>query len=329
MTKAFAITPVHDLLLRGSQDMPIGLYHLHLATAEQLTRLHYKPGMLKTVQKRLKTLTTFDFIQADWKPSKRMKEPLYYALGEKAIRYLKDIGMDVDSSLRGVREDREHYLFIDHALDLTDILIAALKLKQVHPSYYLSRFVHERTLKRTPYKMTLNGHNIGLIPDGFLDFHQRRAEQPEPSLPLILEHDRGTEQQQHFRRRIQAYRAFLQAGGQTQMFGAVKSTVVFTTFISPNTTVTVTRIKRTKRTLLRREAGPGGCVPRCPLCTSEGLGWTPWTTIRSAPAIRAKKTLCARSRACPPRSGDDRSPDAPSGASAGGAGDKAAPTGRR
>jgi len=56
--KPFVITPVYDLLLRDSQDMPIGLYHVHLATAEQLTRLHYKPGMLKTVKKRLKDSRT-------------------------------------------------------------------------------------------------------------------------------------------------------------------------------------------------------------------------------------------------------------------------------
>lgn len=79
MSKVFAITPVHDLLLRGTQDMPIGLYHLHLATAEQLTRLHYKPGMLKTVSKRLKVLVDNGYVQADSVPTKFMKSPYYYA----------------------------------------------------------------------------------------------------------------------------------------------------------------------------------------------------------------------------------------------------------
>ena len=54
MSKTFAITPVYDLLLRGSPDMPIGLYHLHLATTEQLTRLFYKPGMLQNRQQAIK-----------------------------------------------------------------------------------------------------------------------------------------------------------------------------------------------------------------------------------------------------------------------------------
>jgi len=77
MSKTFAITPVYDLLLRGSLDMPIGLYHLHLATTEQLTRLFYKPGMLKTVSKRLKVLVDNGYIQADCIPTKLFKSPYY------------------------------------------------------------------------------------------------------------------------------------------------------------------------------------------------------------------------------------------------------------
>ena len=47
--RAFIVTPVHDVLLRN-------LNTLHLATAEQLTRLNYRRGMLTTVKTRLKDL---------------------------------------------------------------------------------------------------------------------------------------------------------------------------------------------------------------------------------------------------------------------------------
>src|SRR5436309_7856057 len=90
--KPFIVTPVYDLLLHGSQDVPIGLYHLHMATAEQLTRLHYKPGMLKTVSKRLKVLVDNDYIQADSVPTKLFKSPYYYTLDNKGMRYLESIG---------------------------------------------------------------------------------------------------------------------------------------------------------------------------------------------------------------------------------------------
>src|SRR5438132_11055037 len=107
MIKTFAITPVHDLLLRGSQDMPIGLYHLHLATAEQLTRLHYKPGMLKTVSKRLKVLVDNGYAQADCVPTKLMKSPYYYALATKGMHYLDSVGFDTDKAFRASKEVSE------------------------------------------------------------------------------------------------------------------------------------------------------------------------------------------------------------------------------
>ncbi len=227
MSKAFAITPVHDLLLRGSTDMPIGLYHLHLATTEQLTRLHYKAGMLKTVSKRLKVLTDNGIIQADCIPTKLFKSPYYYTLDTKGMRYLADIGMDTDISFRASKEVSESYLHLRHALELNDVLIAALRLKHADPRYYLARYVHERILKRTPYKVSMNGHQVSLIPDGFLDFHVRRPDAPDLSLPLILEHDRGTEQQEHFRRRIRAYSAFLSSGAYKQALGITAVTVAF------------------------------------------------------------------------------------------------------
>lgn len=208
--------------------MPIGLYHLHLATTEQLTRLHYKPGMLKTVSKRLKVLVDNGYIQADCIPTKLFKSPYYYTLDNKGMRYLADIGIDTDVSFRASKEVSESYLHVRHALELNDVFIAALRLKQAHPQYYLSRFVHERTLKRMPFK----ANNVTLIPDGFLDIRQRQVQQVDVSLGIILEHDRGTEQQEHFRRRIRAYKAFLQANGPVQLFNASRVIIAFTTFIS-------------------------------------------------------------------------------------------------
>jgi hypothetical protein len=147
MNKPFAITPTLDLLLRGSAEMPIGLYHLHLATTEQLTRLHYKPGMLKTVSKRLKMLVDNGYIQADCIPTKLFKSPYYYMLDTKGMRYLSDIGIDVDVNFRASKEMSDSYLHLRHALELNDVLIAALKLKTASNQYYLARYVHERTLK--------------------------------------------------------------------------------------------------------------------------------------------------------------------------------------
>jgi DNA-binding PadR family transcriptional regulator len=230
-TKSFRITPVYDLLLRGSSSMPIGLYQLHLATAEQLTRLHYKPGTIKTVKARLKVLTDNGFIQADSVPTKQLRAPYYYTMSDKGVRYLADIGLDVADSFRAAREVNKHYLFLDHALELNNILIAALRLKYADPRFYLSRFVPERILKRTPYRAMQDGTSYTLIPDMLLDFRKRPVGGEGVPFTLLIEHDRGTEEQQHFKRRIRAYKAFLQSGAYKQLFGVGDNVAVaFTTF---------------------------------------------------------------------------------------------------
>ncbi len=77
----FVVTPVCDILLRGTSDMPIGLYHLGIATAEQLCRLHYSRGTIKTVKARLLLLSDHGYVQSDGIPSKTGRSPYYYALG--------------------------------------------------------------------------------------------------------------------------------------------------------------------------------------------------------------------------------------------------------
>ena len=58
VTTSFSITPAYDILLRGSESVPVGLYQLHMATAEQLCRLHYSMGSIKAVKAKLRSFAT-------------------------------------------------------------------------------------------------------------------------------------------------------------------------------------------------------------------------------------------------------------------------------
>src|SRR6266566_3067262 len=82
--KPFVVTPVHDLLLHD-------LHVLHRATAEQLTRLNYKMGMLKTVQARLKDLSENKYVLPLTHPSIRL--PYMYALDRKGLNHLQAQGV--------------------------------------------------------------------------------------------------------------------------------------------------------------------------------------------------------------------------------------------
>ena len=84
----FTLTPAHELLLRGTQARPVGVYQLQLATALQLTRIHYRSGTLKTVKARLKQLVDNSYLTADTVPTRLLRSPYYYRLTEKGRKQL-------------------------------------------------------------------------------------------------------------------------------------------------------------------------------------------------------------------------------------------------
>jgi len=228
--EVFRVTPIYDILLRGSVDMPIGLYHLHLAKAEQLCRLHYSPGSIKAIKARLRKLADEHYVQFDTIPPKFFRSPYYYTLDYEGVRYLGRAGMDMGESFRASKEVDKHALFVEHTLELNDVLIAAALLKRVAPGYYLDSFIHERTLKVAPYRAVWRGGRFSLIPDAFLDFRLALPD-GQRRMSVLLEHDRGTEEQRHFRRRIRAYIMMLKSEAHKDWFGVKSITIAFTTFV--------------------------------------------------------------------------------------------------
>jgi hypothetical protein len=233
--KPFSITPVYDRLLRGSTDTAIGLYHLQLATAAQLTRLHYRPGSIKTVKARLKDLADHGYIQADGIPTKFSRSPYYYALAQKGVQYLESAGVDINEAFRSNKEVNKHALFVEHTLEVNDLLISAALLKREDPRYHLRSFIHERVLKRYPSRVNWQdkgqAQTFTVIPDAFLDLHATLADGRQRRLPFLLEHDRGSEEQQHFKRRIRAYSVYLKTGAYQKMFATKAITILFTTLV--------------------------------------------------------------------------------------------------
>jgi Replication-relaxation len=147
---------------------------------------------------------------------------------------LESVGIDVPMGFRESKEADKHYLFIAHSLELNDVLIAAALLNRTDPHYILASFIHERALKRSPYRVTWKENSrtetFSLIPDAFLDFRMALTNGQQRCMPIVLEHDRGTEGQQHFRRRIRAYLMLLKSGAYQQLFGVKVLAIAFTTF---------------------------------------------------------------------------------------------------
>ncbi|HVB25218.1 MAG TPA: replication-relaxation family protein [Ktedonobacteraceae bacterium] len=228
----FVITPAYDVLLRGSQDMPIGLYHLHLASAEQLCRLHYSMGSVKAVRAKLRKLCDHKYVQFDATPTKRLRSPYYYALDKLGFEYLQAAGLDVPKSFRSAKEVDKAYLFAKHTLELNNIIISAALLKRSNPNYWLESFIHERELKHRPYKVSWSAGGFSLIPDAFLTFCMIVPDGRQRRVPIVIEHDRGSEEQHYFRRRIRAYLMMLRNEGYKELFGVGGITIAFTTSAS-------------------------------------------------------------------------------------------------
>ncbi len=230
----FQMRPIYDVLLRGDDQVGVGLHQLNLATAEQLCRLHYSPGSIKTVKRRLKAMADAGYVQADAIPVKYVgvqrklfSAHYYYTLGPLGAKYLEVLGFDVSESWRASKEVNKHGLFVEHTLELNDVIIAAAMVARADQRFYLGSFTHERVLKRQPYKTTADGKQIALIPDAFLDFRHVGS---ELHFSVLLEHDRGTEEQFYFKRKIRGYLQLLKTEDYRTMFGTRRITVAFTTF---------------------------------------------------------------------------------------------------
>jgi hypothetical protein len=66
-----------------------------------------------------------------------------------------------------------------------------------------------------------------VIPDAYLDFRQQGT---SVHFPVLLEHDRGTEERAHFKRKIESYVAFVKARQFETAFASKRINIVFTTF---------------------------------------------------------------------------------------------------
>src|SRR2546430_1597074 len=147
---------------------------LQRATAEQLTRLNYKMGMIKTVKARLKDLTDAGYVLPLSHPAIRL--PYMYALDRKGLNYLQAQGVDVREYFRPSQEEdsAKNFLFREHMLAISDILIHALLFEKSDASYRISSMLHERFFKNQPVKAVSERNSREetktIVPDAYIEF---------------------------------------------------------------------------------------------------------------------------------------------------------------
>src|SRR5207249_4337159 len=72
---------------------------------------------------------------------------------------------------------------------------------------------------------------VTLIPDAYLEFRHTKESGKEEKIPILLELDRGTEDQRFFRKRLRAYVVFLKSRAFESMFTVKSITVAYATTV--------------------------------------------------------------------------------------------------
>src|SRR5947209_8774176 len=109
-------------------------------------------GMINTVKARLKDLADNRYVLPLSHPAIRL--PYMYALDRKGLNHLAAQGVDVREYFRPSQEEdsAKNFLFREHMLAISDILIHSLLFVKSEPSYRITTMLHERFFKNHPIK---------------------------------------------------------------------------------------------------------------------------------------------------------------------------------
>jgi hypothetical protein len=137
--------------LKGSEKILVALSEFAYLTTAQITKLLYAPSSHSYVQKQLKYLVAGKYVMP--LTHRFVTQPRVYTLTGKGYSTLKALGVPHQIRIRP-REEKEkahNFLFLQHTVAVTDVLIAARLLSQTVPNIALTRMYLERELKRTIY----------------------------------------------------------------------------------------------------------------------------------------------------------------------------------
>jgi hypothetical protein len=229
-TKATDLGMTHRLRPR---DVPIlrALLRFHFLTPEQITCLLYASGSLTYAYTKLKRLADSGHVLRlpMLKPEHSRGAARYaFALAGSGLAHLKQLGDEIPEAFRLHDPKRFSYLFYDHWLALSDVLIAASLLPQRRPQTRLDGLIHDRELKVLLAPTTRSTH---AVPDGLLQLVVQMDPRRARLYPILLEVDRDTVSRRDW---LEKLRSYLSAFGSdtspfAQRFDAAEFTLAITT----------------------------------------------------------------------------------------------------
>jgi hypothetical protein len=219
--RAYVLNEAEDRILHT-------VHRYHLISPLQVTKLLYQRSSLHWAQTKLRTLFTEGYLDRDRVPFRRTTgtPPFYYVLSRDGMQHLAAGGVEIPARARPYRIGELDYYHVAHHLAVNEVLLSSELLCRQYPDIKLARLLHQEDLVHRPVYITdLDGKQHAVRIDGFLDFelHHVRAR-----LPLVLELDRGTENQGVIRTKVRRLLRFA-AGPYQEAFGRQALLIAFLT----------------------------------------------------------------------------------------------------
>jgi len=242
--------PAEVGISQRAEEMLRVIHQLRYVTAWDMTRLFYTSTSINHVREILSLLSgKKDYADRNYLyrfplPNTRIgNTEKIYTLGSRGRAYLQTQGMTVDWHFRPYKVASMTYQNCLHAVTLTRFLVAAQvfckksqqwELTSLRTEYELKKEIAEEQVKRQAVTIPLNATNgkeqedVIVIPDAWLQFHHTTSKKGS-WYPVLLEIDRGTEQQKHFKKHVRARALFLANGGYKKLFGTNKGVIAYAT----------------------------------------------------------------------------------------------------
>jgi hypothetical protein len=242
--------PAEVVLSKRYEEMLQAIHQLRYVTAWDMTRLFYTPTSMNHVREMLSLLSgKKDYAERYYLyrfplPNTRIgNTEKIYTLGSRGRVYLQSQGIGVDWYFRPYKVASMTYQNCLHALTLTRFLVASQvlckksqewELSTLRTEYALKKEIGEEKAKHQAATVTLKPdkgkeeEQVTVIPDAWLLFHNLKSKK-DAWQPVMLEIDRGSEQQRFFKRQIRARVLFLANGGYKKLFGTNKGVIAYAT----------------------------------------------------------------------------------------------------
>ena len=178
----------------------------------------------------LKALTDAKYLHSFYLPLPTKQRPYVYALGYKGRKFIREAELDTDIYYLPSEQQQKSYGWLTHLLEVNDICIAARLLEKQLPALYLFDWQHDLVLKRQPFEtIDEKGKPVRAIPDALFDFRVKREGKKDARFFLWLEHDRGEESNEKFKKKLRDIMRIVEQGVHTERYGAQRVIIMVTT----------------------------------------------------------------------------------------------------